>query len=121
MVTKESFVLTSKQDKLWRRIIEYCGDDNRLLLAEIVTLAEEFYPKHHGQIKHVIKLLQDEGFLLPTEDEHLLLTKEKNHKKCTGNVTKDRGRLTKSRPFRKASIYDFVQYECSDENENGWR
>jgi hypothetical protein len=120
MVTKGSFVLTSKQDKLWRRIIEYCGEDNRLLLGEIVELAEEFYPKHHGQIKHVIQLLQNEGFLLLREDSHLEVTKRKNYRKGSANATKDQGQLPRSKPYRKLSIHDFVQYSHPDENEN-WR
>lgn len=92
MVTKKSLALAPKQFSFWKRIVEYCGDGNRLSHKELEMLSAEIYStKYISQIGPTLRLFIDEGLLSEDGPDEFIVKKDAECCKAKNCVAQKRG------------------------------
>lgn len=92
MVTKKPLALAPKQFKFWKRIIEYCGDSDKLSYQELEMICAEIYVNTHlSQIGFIFDLFIKEGLLLKISEEEFLIKKDTEFYKAKDHVAQKRG------------------------------
>jgi len=92
MVTKNSLALAPKQHRFWRRILEYCGDSDRLSHRELEVLSAEIYENAYlSQINLTFAMFLREGLLSKIGETDYLVKKDAECHKATDHVAQKRG------------------------------
>ncbi|MEI7791970.1 MAG: hypothetical protein WCI57_00585 [Candidatus Berkelbacteria bacterium] len=92
MVTRNGLALAPKQFKFWRRILEYCGDGDRLSYRELEMICAEIYENTHlSQIGLTFNLFLKKGLLSEIDETDYLVKKDAECHKVKEHVAQKRG------------------------------